>query len=155
MIVILNTGTTNHQPTNRRSFVCVVFQVQNARHASDPSVTSTMIDLSSFPVLAANVSFLSLWGVCANNCANYNYFSIRPTNLNYNAGIAQTKYTCSCTSAIALNCDGNRYTAKNCDESTFYGEDWNLATPSFDCLDPTSGRMGGRVSFMIFWNTCR
>jgi hypothetical protein len=104
--------------------------------SSTPGTQRFFIDLSKYRTHTKNVSYLSIWGICSNYCYNSKYFSINPEYRNSgpyypspsNQWDPQKNYVCKCSNSFSYN---------------------NLATPSFDCIDPSSGRMAGRVSFQI------
>jgi len=109
---------------------------------SSSSSQSTLIDLTKYNLNTNITSYLSLWSVCSSICYKYDSYGLVPTSQPYPTGklpiTGQQKYNCNCYSSIktiATYCNQvvNKYNY-NC---------WTR-TPSFDCIDPMSGRMAGR-----------
>jgi len=113
--------------------------VQDERYSAMESLRFNLADYT----LQEDVSYLSVWGVCANYCYNYKYYSVTPQEYSRRYGpkipLAQTKYKCNCKNKLQFNVEGrtSRYAAN---------EEW--ATPSFNCIDSTSGRMAGRYQYV-------
>lgn len=104
------------------------------------AIESLQFDLADY-TLQENVSYLSVWGVCANYCYNYKYYSVTP-QIHSSRELplaAKKKYKCNCKNKLQFNVEWER-TSRHA-----ANEEW--ATPSFNCIDSISGRMAGRYQY--------